>query len=124
MDPDSYTLFSGYENENMLQVTFAFGTFSAPCVLVLSILQLILLFSRRTSFPWMLIGFAVFVLLIDAGYLYLSEMTWAEEETADVLQIPRVVLWSAYMVVSVRVKTTFTSRSKKKQVASPPPLPE
>lgn len=132
IDAETFTLFSDFENETMQRVAFAFGSFFATLFFALSILQLCLLFSHRTSFPTIYIAIGIGGLLIDSMFVYLSSLVSDTPVTPDeVSGIVRaaisVALWSAYMLRSQRVRNTFIRRrgSHKRLEArlTPPPLP-
>ena len=131
IDATTFTLFSGLENETMQRVAFAFGSFSSTFTLVLYVLQLMLLFSRRTSFPFLFIFLGIATLLLDVTYLQLSGIssgtgTGIGETDNIVRPIIATVLWSAYMLTSQRVRITFVKTRRARPStpgSSPPPLP-
>lgn len=130
IDAESFTLFSGLKTETMQRVAFGYGSCSSAIVLVLSILQLQLLFSRRTSFPWLFIIFGIIMFLSDFLFLYLSSLSSGTNSTAEeisglVSSSFAVVLWSLYMLLSNRVKATFirTRKERPREGATPPPIP-
>ena len=130
MDAEKFTLFSGFERESMQQLAFGYGTFFSALSLMLSVFGLILLFTRRTSFPWFFIGFGIAMFLSDTVLLYLTSLSSGEETTSNEYAshgrtVISIVLWSFYMVLSVRVKATFTRRRRGEKIPeqTPPPLP-
>lgn len=129
INAENFTLFSGFENEIMQRVAFGFGTCGSAFFLVLSMLQLKLLFSRRTSFPWFFIAFGILVFLGDFLFLYLSGLssgteTTEKELTGLVRTTFGLIIWSIYMLVSNRVKATFirTRNVQQPTQSVPPPL--
>ncbi|MBG7607029.1 MAG: DUF2569 family protein [Verrucomicrobia bacterium] len=72
----------------------------------------------------------LFIISSDSIFLYLSSISSGEETTSEEMvelfrQVPGLVIWTAYMLVSNRVKATFVRR-RKTEVATtmtPPPLP-
>lgn len=92
---------------------------------VFSLLLLVLLFKRRSSFPRMAIVLLVAAILLQVSDLVLMKAIPGLTASSD--DISRVVggalgvmLWAAYLSNSQRVKATFVRRYR----ASVPPLPE
>ncbi|MDP4625889.1 MAG: DUF3857 domain-containing protein [Akkermansiaceae bacterium] len=131
IDAESFTLFSGFERETMQRVSFGYGTFFSALILVLSIFQLILLFSCRSSFPWFFIIFGIFIFLSDSLFIYLSSLSSGMEITSEeggglISNLVGILIWTMYMHLSNRVKATFLRTRKSQQSsqsATPPPLP-
>lgn len=93
--------------------------------LVFSLLLLVLFFRRRSSFPRaaILILFASVVLVM--GDLMLASLLPTISTTSeDIARVVRTalgaIIWSAYLLRSRRVKSTFARRYR---VSAPPPLP-
>lgn len=93
--------------------------------LVFSVLLLVLLFKRRSSFPRMAMLLLVAAIVLQAVDLMFSALMPGIETTPD--DIAKVVggalgvgLWVAYLLSSRRVKATFVRRYRK---SVPPPLP-
>ncbi len=129
IDADTFTLFSGFENENTQRIAFACGIFFSACILMVSLLQLKLLYSHRTSFPLVFIVLGVVIFSSDILYLYFSEIASGEDASSEgsrgiTRSISGLIIWTIYMLVSNRVKTTFIRRRKKPEpIPQPPPLP-
>jgi hypothetical protein len=93
--------------------------------LVFSLLLLILFFQRRSSFPRLAIALMVVSLVWQAGDVALGSLLPAVQiESSDIAQLIRtlwpVVIWSAYLLRSERVRSTFVVRHRP---IAPPPLP-
>ena len=117
IDADTFTLFSGFENENTQRIAFACGMFFSACILMVSLLQLKLLYSHRTSFPLVFIVLGVVIFSSDILYLYFSEIASGEDASSEgsrgiTRSISGLIIWTIYMLVSNRVKTTFIRRRK------------
>ncbi len=100
------------------------GSFFNALTMALSILQLVLLFRRRTSFPWVFIGISVWILLangllvwIESGLVNIDKSTGSA--TGIGTEAVRLVIWGTYMIQSQRVKATFRRRRR----LEPPSLP-
>jgi transglutaminase-like putative cysteine protease len=125
----SVSLFSGASDENMWRLNFGICVLMEGILLPLTVLQLVLLFKKRTSFPYL---FAA-LLLINFGSLLI---TFALQSSVDVLDneakvggqilgnLLRIVIWVAYIFLSQRVRATFIHRRKKVRIVPPPPLPQ
>ena len=101
------------------------GALTETIYFCFSILLVILLFGKRTSFPYFYIVVGVFTIITEL-YMIGLESQLSDLDGADdrALQLPRMIfttiLWSSYMLRSQRVKATFTRKFGK---SSPPPIP-
>ena len=101
-----------------LQNAFLFG---------LAILQLLLLFTKRTSFPYYFILLAVIMLITDLLIILVEVNLEDSDQPVDysnmIASTIKCFLWGSYMMLSERVKATFTNRRKANARPTPPPLP-
>ena len=101
------------------------GAFIETIFFFLSILTLVLLFTKRTCFPFIYITLVIYVTITEF-YMILLESQLEDIEQSDerALEISktilRAVLWGSYMIVSQRVRATFTHYRGRK---TPPPIP-
>lgn len=107
--------------------TLLFELASLLAQFVFSILLLLLFFQRRSSFPrvaWMVLSAALVLYVCD--HALASLMPGAKEVPGYIAKmagaVVGVVVWSAYLARSQRVKSTFRKRYRA-EAASPPPLP-
>ncbi|MEO8809085.1 MAG: DUF3857 domain-containing protein [Rhodanobacter sp.] len=94
--------------------------------LVFSVLLLVLLFKRRTSFPRIAILLLGASIALQVGDLVLSRLVPGMKTTPDDISkalggVLGVAIWVAYLLGSRRVKATFVRRYR---ISAPPPLPE
>ena len=122
---DGFHLFANNPDEIHWQLCFSAGTFLDGFFFVISLMLLRLLFKHRTSFPYVYIGVLVGRLLETALLIYLQSHLDIGDDLEK--ELPRIVLqicvWGSYMLVSNRVRATFTARRKAKIALQPPPLP-
>lgn len=137
-----FSYFSGLETINAnLATESGFGIWHSyyitdslinATLLPLTILNLVLLFTRRTSFPWtfillqlLVVGTDIILVAIETGMEGLA----ANEQTLTSLPglIISSLIWCSYMLSSQRVKATFTRRRGNQALTTfpqtPPPVP-
>jgi len=120
---------SGYENYHILWGPAILGSAMANAFLLpIGILQIILYFQLRTSFPIPVILELVFLFLLTliSAIVYQILPGVGEEAKVETLtQAAKIFLaslvWIPYLLVSKRVRNTFVKRRGKTLV--PPPLP-
>jgi transglutaminase-like putative cysteine protease len=93
--------------------------------LVFSLLLLVLFFQRRSSFPRLAIALLAASVVLQAADVALGSLLPAGQvEPSDIAKIIRaallVAIWSAYLLRSERVSSTFVVRYRS---PTPPPLP-
>ena len=91
----------------------------------LSVLLLILLFTKRTSFPYFYIAIGIFTIVTEIYMIFIeSNLADLESDTDRTTELAKIIspsiLWSSYMLISQRVKATFT---RARGHGSPPPIP-
>jgi hypothetical protein len=126
IDTDNFTLFSKFENQGVLQVAYGLGSSLSGFSFCLSILLLVLLFGKRTSFPILFIVLAIVDLIGDTAFIViLNHAIEADlstgESTQFILSVFEILIWGTYMLVSQRVRQTFIRR--RRMQVSPPPSP-
>lgn len=94
--------------------------------LVFSLLLVTLFFRRRSSFPRLAIALLMASVVLQAGDVALASLLPAiQVDPTDIAQIARTALyamiWSAYLLRSERVRSTFVMRYHSH---TPPPLPQ
>ncbi|MEP4077136.1 DUF2569 domain-containing protein [Haloferula sp.] len=115
---------SSLEGFDPWRVYYFLGMFINMLLLPVSVLLAVLFFSRRTSFPWLFIGMLGASLVGDLVLAYFEHTIPDREDSSihgsEVAKgVIRIMIWGSYMVVSQRVKATFTTRRKEPQVATP-----
>ncbi len=89
-------------------------------LLTASLMLLVLFFQKRSSFPYLFILLGVGAILIDIGDTLLWDTMLRQGATRDLADAGAsarngfsVILWSIYMIKSVRVKNTFRKRRRR-----------
>ncbi|MBB5350228.1 hypothetical protein HNR46_000452 [Haloferula luteola] len=103
----------------------ASGAFLNAFVFVIQVLLLVLLIQRRTSFPYVYLVVGVVGTIAGSVLIQLETgLDGMESDTSATGDLGRgvgtLVLWSAYMLMSQRVKATFDRR---RAGSEPPPIP-
>lgn len=103
---------------------YVLSAFGNGLFTLLGVLQAVLLFRKRTSFPWIFIGLSaasvtanLMLLGMEGSLMDFDPETGSEKDVAR--GVGRLLVWGSYMVMSERVKATFIRRRK----PMPPPLP-
>lgn len=116
----------GASRYNALWAPLLLGELAAALgQLVFSLLLLVLFFQRRSSFPRFAIVLMVSSLVVKAGDLAFGSLLPAVHvKASDIAQavwaVCPIAIWSAYLLNSRRVRSTFVVRH---HTARPPPLP-
>ena len=128
ISPLNMNLTGGDPLQNKWLIYYCSSVFTQAFALPLCFLQLILLFRRRTSFPYFFFGFRIliiFYLLLNQALLSLVDA--AENSSTFAGEIIKGIIgfgiWGSYIIVSQRVRATFTQRRKPSPPTLPPPLP-
>ncbi len=131
LGPDNVDLFSDTKVQNKWRIYYCIAVFIEALTLPLSFIQIFLLFRRRTSFPYLFLGFEIMffcsIILNQALLSYADSVNDLATFVGDITRsVIRVGIWGTYMIVSQRVRATFTRRRKTSappQTSAPPPLP-
>jgi transglutaminase-like putative cysteine protease len=121
---DSWYLFSAWQwsivqdrLETDLLVTMTVEMMCNVAMLVISLLLIVMFFTRRNTFPRFFIAFYVFSLLARGGdllVLHLLSFPGVKVDATDIGELIRLavytVVWGLYFMKSERVKATFTRR--------------
>ncbi|MFK7849594.1 MAG: DUF3857 domain-containing protein [Akkermansiaceae bacterium] len=128
--PEGINLFGEYEEQPLWLGICTTAVFLEGITLILGILLLVLMLSKRTSFPYAFLGFGIIMLVQTIFIHFLFSLPMNAEDTAEeaggdaARMVIRLAVWGTYVMVSKRVKATFVvSRKTQPEVANPPPLP-
>jgi hypothetical protein len=128
MSIDKWSLLTTYESSKynaLWAPVLLFELAAGLAQWVFSLLLLVLLFRRRSSFPRVAILLLIGAIVLQVVDLMLASLLPIKAPSKDLAQTVEAavgaVIWSAYLLRSRRVKSTFVMRYR---VSVPPPLPE